>query len=331
MSAIFKAFSSAVLVGVFSVLMTARASEAGRRELPSVRTWRLTRIGLEAAGDADSLAAAAELGRWPTGRAARQLALLTRAVALAPNRPDLVWLQLNVCAQIRTCELEPIATRLQALNPENGASWLPSLNRAVRVGDTEAAGRYLRAIAQGRRFDLYWNMSVGHIASALIKVHTLDAATALTAVFGAESAHALPAFQNISKACRPPASADSARIITCRRIAAAMRNGDTYIAEMLGIAIAERVWPATGTEYAEALAERRLGQYRMRTAAGITAATLHGKAAVIGYLGLLRTHRTEQGAALALITSAGADPVPPVPPAPPPASAPRTPLSRPAG
>src|SRR5215469_4920893 len=129
---------NAVFVGVLALLITACASEGSRQRLPSERTLHRTEIALNATGDADSLAAAAELGDWSTESNTRRLTLLTRAVALSPNRVDLVWLQLDACAQIRTCDPTPISATLHALDPENGASWAPLLNRAVNLGDAKA-------------------------------------------------------------------------------------------------------------------------------------------------------------------------------------------------
>lgn len=302
---------SAVFVGVLAVLITACASEKGRQQLPFERTLQRTRIALKAAADADSLAAAAEISAWPAGRDARRLTLLTRAAALAPTRADLLWLQLETCAQVRTCDPKPIATSLHALDPGNGAAWALLLNRAARLGDTKAAVKYLTEIGDCTRFDLYWNTSIVHLTKAVIKAHTMDVNAPLTTVIGDEAALAIPAYINIFSACEAPALGEPGRLSTCRDISSVMRSGDTYISEMIGIAIAKRVWSANSTEYADAASRQRVERYRMHTAAGITLAALHTDADATTYLQLLGKHRTEQGAALELITSAGENPNPP--------------------
>jgi hypothetical protein len=90
-----------------------------------------------------------------------------------------------------------------------------------------------------------------------------------------------------------------------------MRNGDTYITEMVGIAIAKRVWPETSAEYAEAVEARRLGQYRMRMEGKITLTALRRDAGAVAYLQLIGTHRSEQEVALAVIANAEKNPTPP--------------------
>ena len=302
---------SAVFVCALALLITACASEADRQQLRSERTMQRTLVALKSAGDADSLAAAAELGDASTEYDTRRLELLTGAVALAPDRVDLLWLQLAACSQIRACDPTPIAATLRRLDPENGAAWTPFLNQAVSRGDAKATVKYLAALAKCKRFDVYWNSSIAHLTTAVIKVHTVDARVALTAVIGAEAALALPAYEAVAKACGAPALQESGRLGTCRGIAVTMRGGDTYISEMLGIAMAKRVWPATSAEYADATAERRLEEYRIRTADGIALTMLYSNASATEYLQLLRDHRTEQEMALAIIAAAGKNPNPP--------------------
>ncbi len=60
---------------------------------------------LIAAGDADSLAATAMLSIRPEGNPVQRLTLIARAVSKAPDRPDLVWLNLRLCTQVE--DLQP--------------------------------------------------------------------------------------------------------------------------------------------------------------------------------------------------------------------------------
>jgi len=72
---------------------------------------------LISAGDADSLAAAGLLGNWLKDGEARRLELMARASEEAPGRPDLAWLHLQSCTQVKSCDPESIARRLRALDP----------------------------------------------------------------------------------------------------------------------------------------------------------------------------------------------------------------------
>jgi len=299
----------AVLAGFLAALVAACASDG--RQAAFERNLARTQVALTAAGDADSLAAAAEFADWPRTNDSRRLALLTRAATLAPDRADLVWLEIEACTHIDTCDPTPLAETLHRLDPGNGAAWASLLDAASKRGDAVAMNRYLGAIANSKQFDIYWNGSIAHLTGAVLKVGTMDASTALTALIGAEAAFAIPAYQDISQACKAPATEDVGRLKACRSIATVMRNGDTYLTEMVGIAIAKRVWPEGSPEFTDAVAARRLAQYRMRTEGTIAVTSLHTNAEALDYLELLTTHRAEQEVALAVITGAGKSPSPP--------------------
>ncbi len=300
-----------VLAG-FMVFVAAGCASDGSREAGAFdKKLSSTRDALLAAGDADSLAAAANLVGGPQADPAHRMALLTRAAALEPDRADLVWLQIEACTRVDACDPTPLAETLHSLDSENAAAWAPLLDRATKLNDDDAVRKYLMAMGNSKRFDIYWNTSTAHLTRALIKVHSYDPRIALVNIIGTEAALSIPAFRNILAACKAPALDDADRLETCRAIAGTMRNGDTYITEMVGIAIAKRVWSETSAEYAEAVEARRLGQYRMRTEGEITLTALRRNAGAIAYLQLIGTHRSEQEVALAVIANAEKNPTPP--------------------
>ena len=300
-----------VIAGLIAALVAACALDGDRQQTAFDRKLPRTLAALHAAGDADSLAAAAELTEWPKGNDTERFSLLARAAALAPTRADLVWLQMDTCARISACDLAGLAATLHAQDPENGAAWAPLLDRAMRGGDTEATDKYLSAIASSKRFDIYWNRSIARLSTAVVNVHTMDTPTALTAVIGTEAALAIPVYQYLSKACKPPALEEPGRMDTCRGIANVMRNGDTYITEIVGVAIAKRVWPEDSAQYATAVAERRVAQYRMHMQGTIILTSFRTDAEALKYVKLLATHRAEQEVALAVIAGAGKNSNPP--------------------
>src|SRR5450756_2208992 len=53
-------------------------------------------------------------------------------------------------------------------------------------------------------------------------------------------------------------------IEVCRGVAKAFERGDTYITEMIGVAIAKRVWPEDSPEWRAAAEERRVYDYRSK-------------------------------------------------------------------
>lgn len=281
-------------------MVAACASEGSGQQAAFEGTLLRTQTALAAAGDADSLAAAAELTDWSRTNESRRFALLTRAATLAPDRADLVWLEIEACRRINTCDSTPFVATLHRLDPDNGAAWASLLDAASERGDAVAINRYLGAIADSKRFDIYWNASIAHLTAAVLKVGTMDASTALTTLIGTEAALALPPYKNISQACKAPATEDARRLNSCRSIATVMRSGDTYLTEMMGIAIAKQVWPESSAEFMDAVAARRLAEYRMRSVT-----SPHTNAEALEYLKLLTTHRAEQEAGLAVITGGG--------------------------
>jgi hypothetical protein len=300
-----------VLAGFIVFLAAGCASDVSREADAFDKKLASTRDALLAAGDADSLAAAADLVGGSQADPAHRMTLLTRAAALEPDRADLVWLQIEACTRFYACDPTPLAETLHSLDAENAAAWAAPLDRATKLNDDDAVRKYLMAMGNSKRFDIYWNTSAAHLTRALIKVHSYDPRTALVIIIGSESALSIPAFRNVLSACKAPALDDADRLKTCRAIAETMRNGDTYITEMVGIAIAKRVWPETSVEYAEAVEARRLGQYRMRKEGEITLTALRRNAGAVAYLQLIGAHRSEQEVALAVIANAGKNPTPP--------------------
>lgn len=202
----------AILASFLAALVAACASDGSGQQPALEGRLARTQAALAAAGDADSLAAAAELADWSSTNQSRRFALLTRAATLAPDRAELVWLEIEACTHVKTCDSTPLAETLHRLDPDNGAAWASLLDAASKRADAVAINRYLDAIATSKRFDIYWNASIAHLTSAVLKVGTMDASTALTAVIGTEAAFALPAYHDISQACKAPATEDVIRI-----------------------------------------------------------------------------------------------------------------------
>lgn len=271
----------------------------------------LTKEALIAAGDPDSLAAAALFVEWSKDSAAPQrLALISRAVAAAPDRADLVWLNLQICSQVDSCDPKPLEARLHALDPPNAAPWALSIARSGAIHDTAAVRKGLLAIANSEQFDIYWNSIILHTTDAVQKVHTLDPRTVLLTTIGFASTWATPPAAQIANACKGDYLKDPDVLQTCRRVASVMRHGDTYLTELIGVAIAKQVWAAGSAEYLDAAGARRLGYYRMAMNEK-SIPIIFNKKYTERHLHLLATYRTEQEVVLAEILNAGLNPSPP--------------------
>jgi hypothetical protein len=298
------AVGALVLLGLSNIVRASGDATPGALDDQNIPQ---TRAALIAAGDADSLAAAG-LGFGPKRDTAADLALLRRAAALASDRPDLVWLELQTCGLVPGCDPAPLAETLHRLDPENGAAWVPQLNRAVKLGSAGDVAQYVAAIGEAKQFDIYWNTIVAHVADALSKV-SADVHSAVIKTIGVEAARYIPAFQNLSKACNESATRDPARLAACRGVARALRDGDTYITEMEGVAIAERVWPEGTGEHDEAVEASRVIHYRiMDTDWG---KGLESEPGAIEYLALIRAERREQNVTDILIAREGKSLTPP--------------------
>ena len=122
---------------------------------------------LAARTDADSLAASALFEREVGGSVnAISLDLAARAVAAAPQRADLAFLQLQLCASAPECDTAPLEARLAQIDPDNGMAWTYALIRADHA-NLNAPWRAAReALARSQRINLYWNPIVSHLTVA---------------------------------------------------------------------------------------------------------------------------------------------------------------------
>ena len=256
--------------------------------------------------DADSLAAA---GIMSIGKRSDQaLGLLARAIAAAPDRADLIWLQALRCAQMPPCDPEPIEHRLRELDPTNGAGWWGALARAGAAHDTEGTDAALAAISHSDRLDLYWTTLVAHLSRALAKTKSMSPAESEVAIIGYIAAQAIPAYLYISTSCNGERLQQAGVAEVCRGVARALQSGDTYITEMIGVAIAKRVWPEDSPEWKAAADERRVYEYRSSfyPKMALRELTHPGE-----YLTLCAQNRREQDVLREQLIKAGINPNPP--------------------
>ena len=90
-----------------------------------------------------------------------------------------------------------------------------------------------------------------------------------------------------------------------------MRRGDTYITEMVGLAIAKRAWPEGSAEYLEAISARRVAHYRMDTDGKISLRQIWSPHFTATRLQLMTENKTEQEVNMAEIMNAKLSPTPP--------------------
>jgi hypothetical protein len=292
---------------VFCLLsLLALPASAETQEAKSARRTEEIISALKQRTDPDSLAAA---GIMSMGKHSDQsLGLLARAIAAAPARPDLVWAQALRCAQLPPCNPEPIEQRLRELDPTNGAGWWGALARAGAAHDTEATDAVLAAISHSDRLDIYWTTLVAHLGTAVADTKKMSMAESEVAIIGYIAAQAIPAYLYISSSCKGDRLQQAEVTEVCRGVARSLQRGDTYITEMIGVAIAKRVWPEDSPEWKAAAEERRVYEYRSSFYSKMTRREITHPGE---YLTLCAQNRREQDVLLAQLIKAGINPTPP--------------------
>jgi len=269
---------------------------------------------LEQRSDADSLAAAAMVLRIaehkPENDAA--LALLMRAVTAAPERADLAWLDIQMCRQVPACNPDSEERQLRELDPSNGVSWMSALARANASNDEPARIAVLSALARADRVDIYWTTLIVHLTHALADTKKIPLQEALIEVIGVLATQAIPAYSGTSNLCKWERLQNDAVVQDCRRVALALERGDTVITEMIGLAIAQRLWAVDSPEWTAAAERRRVIKYRMQMESQSELHLEVGARWAEQYLSLCAQNRREQDVQLAEIIKAGKSADPPV-------------------
>ena len=115
--------------------------------------------------------------------------------------------------------------------------------RANASNDEAARIAVLSALARTERVDLYWTMLIVHLTRALADPQNVPLPEALVDVMGVLAAQAIPAYSATSNLCKGDRLNSAEVVEDCRGVALAFERGDTNITEMIGVAIAKRVWP----------------------------------------------------------------------------------------
>lgn len=235
--------------------------------------WRAATLSsLVERADANSLATAAVLS-YP-GKAPAQV-WAERASQLAPESPAIGWLRVQICANTAGCDIREAATAMRWIDADNGAAWLPMLTVARKDRDTMEVDRILAHMAQGARFDLYWNQLVALMFDSLNASRRTAHGDYLAAdwkrlnfVLGLAGAELIPAFSPLIDVCREPA-ASTERHEACLKISKIMQSSDTILAQMAGLNMERRLVPADSKEARAILERRRTLTWRMTMAAQV--------------------------------------------------------------
>jgi len=252
---------------------------------------------------------------------AQALAMAQLAVQRSAENADALWILLQICSGSPGCQPEPLETQLRKLDPTNGLAWLGPLNRAVQQNDQTAADQIMEVIARTPRLELGWNGLVAKLATALADrtrsttpANKMPLAEGLNEAVGLLSRLALPAFQPLSDNCTARRLGDRLVAARCLLVSSVLQRGDTYIAESMGLGIAQRL-AATETGETSKVDQRiAVARYQRDTAGEIIATQVEREKFATEMLELMRKQRREQDVFIAIIRWAGR-PLAPAPPA----------------
>ncbi|MBX3704468.1 MAG: hypothetical protein KF822_11905 [Steroidobacteraceae bacterium] len=263
---------------------------------------------LQAHQDADSLAAAALFSvRGDPGAAAE---LMTRAGSAGPGRPELTILHAWICARAPECDMRPIEARLRAQEPENGISWLGAVRRAEATADDAELDKALAALAGATQARSYWTRLVVRLGEAARRAAVPAGPDAQAAVAGELAVVGLPDISVVSRGCASDRLTRDGVRESCRRIAATMLTGDTVLVEMIGAAIAMRVWPEGAAEHEAAREARRVYRYRSEVLSRALQAEGDEESIAREFAELAGLHEREQDLLVAQLERRGIDPMP---------------------
>lgn len=260
--------------------------------------------------DADSLAAAALL--VARSNPADSLELIGHAARAAPDRPEITLLHVQICIEAAECDPRSSEARLRQQDPENGIGWVGDIARAYDAKDDGALDEALAAVGRSKRFNSYFTTLVAQLSEATAHAGAMPLHDAVIAVTGEVAGYALPDFAPVSRGCAAERLQRPGVLASCRSLAESLMAGDTHLAEMIGVAIAKRVWPVDSPEWQAATEARRVYRYRSAAISKLDSDGVYLDEAVAAeYLSLFKVHRREQEATMARLVALGIDPAPP--------------------
>jgi len=264
---------------------------------------------LAARGDADSLLAAALMTRDPAQRAQYAQA----ASLVAPRDADLAWLHWQFCEAAANCDTGAALAWLQALEPDNAATWVPAAARADRAGDAQALDHALQKMADAPRFDPHaWRLAqralrvraAAPLPPGLSPDHRDDY---LVDFFEG----AMQAMQQqgpferdtlaLAAACGHP-QAPRVRRQVCVRIGTSMENSGTLVAMLAGSRMVMRN-SDNPAERDDARRRLRAVTWRVTQFPALAGSAYDDTALARAWLDALRTQRSEDAALIILLQS----------------------------
>jgi hypothetical protein len=267
-------------------------------------------------GNADEMAAAA-LALWGTNATAngsQALSQIQKAAQAAPDRPEILWLHLRLCTEVAGCEPSSIETRLRKLDPGSGTVWLGPLARAQARQDARAEAQILDMMAKAAHFNIYWTTLIAKLTPPLSRMPIATQAaqpvpTPLTNAMNTTidwlSSLAVPAFRSVTQACDDQHVREPETRVRCQRVALALENSDTTLAEGLGLGIEQRLAIPNSASAMQVSEKVQTLRHQSRGAGAIVAAQVEKEKFSEQMLKLMTQLKKEQDVSRALLRWAG--------------------------
>jgi hypothetical protein len=266
-------------------------------------------------GNADEWAASA-LTLWGGDRskAPQALTQMQRAVQSAPQRPELQWLYLRICADTPGCEAESTEAQLRKLDPGSGTVWLGALTRAQARRDARTEEQILEVMTKATHFNAYWTTLIARltppisrspVATAVAQPAPTPLTNALNTTIGYLSRATTPAFTAISSACDAQQVREPGRRVQCDRIAQVLQKSDTTLAEGIGLGIAQRLAVPNSAAWMQITGRINTLSYQNQTAGTIVAAQVEKDKFSEQMLKLMSQLNREQEVSKAILRWAG--------------------------
>ncbi|HSE13573.1 MAG TPA: hypothetical protein VLB69_13165 [Rudaea sp.] len=223
--------------------------------------------------DADLLVAAAELA-YPDAENKKRPAvlkspsLLKRAQKFGPDNPLVWWVStfMECTPKAKACTHEA-AAKLQEVDADNAAAWLPALHAEKDAGRARAL---IASMAQAKRFNDFWSPSVLAVYRALqimpvpedVLSHGLNATAARLNFATSVGGGFMPNFQRLGELCTgPDVQQDTDLVGDCLAIAHTLESGGTFRSQAVGFSIESSLLPA-GTARDVARARQRASAWQ---------------------------------------------------------------------
>jgi hypothetical protein len=218
-----------------------------------------------------TLATAALLSYYPLGDVAAQpLQFIQRAETMAPERPELVWLERSICQRLKCSGAQSIENHLKELDPGNGFAWIPDLERAEQAATDNAVTEAITKIGASREMTIYFNSLQVTIFDALTVAAPRESlSTRAIEAIGILAAQSIPPLQPLTKPCRADQFSLPGRREACEVMATRMEHSDTVLTQSVALSMQERWWPVGSAQRDSLRIKRRQLDYEMQMSGGI--------------------------------------------------------------